>query len=113
LGAGLLLRPIVDAIYGVEFSPPVAAAIFGGIGVGLGLGALFAAQVYTAAGLGARLTLGWTGGLVAALGVLALAGLDPVERVALAFAVGEGVGLLMLGLVLPLRLKVTTEAAAD
>ncbi|MEA2000493.1 MAG: hypothetical protein U9N84_01200 [Actinomycetota bacterium] len=117
LGAGLLLRPIVDAIYGVEFSPPVFAAILGGAGVGLGLGALFAAQVYTAAGLGARLTFGWTSGLVAALGVLALAGFDPVERVALAFAVGEGVGLVMLGLVLPLRLKATgvtaTVPAAD
>jgi O-antigen/teichoic acid export membrane protein len=105
LGAGLLLRPIVDAVYGAEFAPPVLAAVLGGAGVGLGLGALFATQVYSAAGLGRHLVFGWISGLVAALAILVLVPIDPVNRVALAFVAGEGVGLLMLGVVLPQRQK--------
>jgi len=111
VGAGLLLRPIVETIYGAGFAPPVLAAILGGAGVGLGLGALFATQVYSAAGLGAHLAFGWTCGLVAALMVLVLVGMDPVNRVALAFVVGEGVGLLVLGVVLPQRQKAARLAA--
>lgn len=100
VASGFLLRPVVQLIYGAEFAPPVAAAALGGAGVGLGLGALFASQIYSAAALGVRLSAGWLGGLVAALAVLLLVDLDPVVLVALAFAAGEGVGLVMLGLVL-------------
>ncbi len=99
-GSGLLLRPIVAAIYGEAFMPPTLAAALGGAGVGLGLGALFATQVYSAAALGARLALGWIVGLAAALTVLIVVEIEPVSRVALAFAAGEGTGLVMLGLVL-------------
>ncbi len=99
-GSGLLLQPIVETIYGPSFSPPLLAAILGGAGVGLGLGALFATQVYSAAALGARLAFGWTIGLVAALAALILVDIEPINRVALAFTVGEGSGLVMLGLVL-------------
>jgi len=101
--SGLLLRPIVQLVYGAEFAPPVGAAILGGAGVGLGLGALFATQLYSAAALGARLAAGWLTGLLAGLAVLLLADVAPVVLVALAFSVGEGVGLLMLGLVLQPR----------
>jgi len=100
IGSGLLLRPIVETFYGTSFSPPLLAAILGGAGVGLGLGALFATQMYSAAALGARLAFGWTVGLIAALTVLMLADIEPINRVALAFTVGEGSGLVMLGLVL-------------
>lgn len=100
IGSGLLLRPIVGAVYGEAFMPPVFAATLGGAGVGLGLGALFATQVYSAAALGSRLALGWFIGLIIALAVLVTVDIDPVSRVALAFAAGEGSGLLMLGVVL-------------
>jgi hypothetical protein len=98
--SGLFLRPIVELIYGAEFVPPAAAAALGGAGVGLGLGALFATQLYSAAALGARLAVGWLVGLIAGIAVLFVVDLSPVALVALAFSVGEGVGLLMLGLVL-------------
>lgn len=102
-GAGLLLRPIVSTVYGPEFSPPVLAAVFGGAGVGLALGALFATQVYSAAALGARLALGWTVGLFAAISTLLVVDIDPISRIALAFVIGESAGLLMLGVVLTRR----------
>ncbi len=79
---------------------PGLAAILGGAGVGLGLGSLFATQVYSAAADGRRLVIGWVVALVAASAILVFTDLEPVNRVALAFAVGEGTGLLMLGVVL-------------
>ena len=100
IGSGLLLQPIVETIYGNSFSPPTLAAVLGGAGVGLGLGALFATQVYSAAGLARRLATGWILGLVAAVAVLVFVDIEPISRVALAFAAGEGTGLLLLGLVL-------------
>lgn len=100
IGSGLLLRPIIGAIYGEAFMPPTLAAALGGAGVGLGLGALFVTQVYSAAARGAMLTLGWVIALVSAILVLALSTLAPIDRVALSFVVGEGVGLIALGLVL-------------
>jgi len=100
IGSGLLLIPIVETIYGQSFSPPVLAAVLGGAGVGLGLGALFVTQVYSAAALGSRLALGWFVGLIAATAILVVVPIDPISRVALAFAAGEGTGLVLLGLVL-------------
>jgi len=100
IGSGLLLIPLVTAIYGVDFAPPRTAAILGGAGVGLGLGALFATQVYSAAARSRRLAFGWFVALVSAGAVLVLVDIEPVSLVALAFAVGEGVGLILLGLVL-------------
>ncbi|MFV1998998.1 MAG: lipopolysaccharide biosynthesis protein [Acidimicrobiia bacterium] len=101
VGSGLLLGPIVEAIYGAEFVPPQLAAALGGAGVGLGLGALFATQIYTATALGKWLAGGWLVGLVIALGSLVASDLEPISRVALAFVAGEGTGLLLLGLVFP------------
>lgn len=100
VGSGLLLRPIVAAIYGEAFTPPVLAAVLGGVGVGLGLGALFATQVYSAAALGSRLAFGWFVALIVSFTVLVTVDIEPVSRVALAFAAGEGTGLMMLGIVL-------------
>ena len=105
LGAGVLLRLLVAAVYGAEFSPPLAAASLGGVGVGFGLAALFATQLYSAAAMGARLALGWAVSLVAALVVLLVVDLEPLVRVALAITVGEGVGLVMLSVVLRPRLS--------
>lgn len=101
IGAGLLLRPIISAVYGAEFMPPTLAAVFGGAGVGLGLGALFATQLYSATAKGAPMAGAWLFGLACSLGVLVVSTLAPVERVALAFVVGEAAGLLALTIVLP------------
>jgi len=101
IGSALLLAPIVETIYGAEFVPPQLAAGLGGAGVGLGLGALFATQIYTATALGSWLAGGWLIGLAVALAVLFLSDLEPINRVALAFVAGEGTGLVLLGLVFP------------
>jgi len=100
IGSGLLLPRIVATVYGESFTPPLTAAVLGGAGVGLGLGALFTTQAYSATTQGARLAFGWAMGLVASVLVLALIQIDPINRVALAFTVGEGTGLVMLGVVL-------------
>ncbi len=73
-------------------------AICGGAGVGLGLGALFATQIYSAAASGGYVAIGWS---IALLVTLLVLNIEPIDRVAVAFVVGEGTGLLMLGLVLP------------
>ncbi|MGI9667632.1 MAG: lipopolysaccharide biosynthesis protein [Acidimicrobiia bacterium] len=101
IGAALLLRTLIELVYGQDFVPPLLAAGLGGAGVGLGLGALFATQVYSASAKGAVLASGWGIALLAAIATLALSDLAPVERVALAFVVGEGTGLALLGLVFP------------
>jgi hypothetical protein len=100
VGSGLFLIPLVTIVYGSDFAPPLTAAILGGAGVGFGLGALFATQVYSAAADGRRLVLGWFTALAASAAILLFVGIEPVNRVALAFAVGEGTGLAMLGIVL-------------
>jgi len=100
IGAGIFLRPFVGAIYGDAFRPPQLAAVFGGASIGLGLGALFATQMYTAAAKGSKLATGWVIALGVALAFLALSDLEPITRTAAAFGVGESTGLLLLGLVL-------------
>ena len=100
IGAGLLLRPLVGAIYGDSFRPPQLAAVFGGASIGLGLGALFATQMYTAAAKGPSLAIGWLIALLASASFLVLSSLEPITRTAAAFGVGEATGLVLLGLVL-------------
>jgi O-antigen/teichoic acid export membrane protein len=105
VGAGLLLAPIVRLVYGSEFVPPTAAAALGGAGVGLGLGALFATQIYSATARGTWLAFGWALGLALSVVVIVATSLEPIVRVATAFVVGEAVGLVMLGLVLPMIIR--------
>lgn len=100
IGAGLFLRPLVGAVYGESFRPPQTASILGGASIGLGLGALFATQMYTAAAKGVRLALGWLAALVGSVAYLSLSDLEPITRVAGALFVGEVVGLALLGFVL-------------
>lgn len=101
IGSGLFLRPLIELIYGESFVPPQLAAVLGGAGVGLGLGALFATQIYSASARGALLASGWAIGFAASIATLVIVNLDPIDRVATAFVVGEGTGLLLLGLVFP------------
>ncbi|MGI9585902.1 MAG: hypothetical protein ACR2N7_09970 [Acidimicrobiia bacterium] len=100
-GAAIALQTIIRTIYGEAFVPPVLAAALGGAGVGLGIGALFVTQVYSAAAKGAPLALGWIIALGVAIAVLVVSSLDPIDRVALAFVAGEGSGLLVLGVIFP------------
>ncbi|MEN8238989.1 MAG: hypothetical protein ABFR53_07290 [Actinomycetota bacterium] len=100
IGAGLLLRPLVGAIYGEAFRPPWLAAVLGGASIGVGLGALFATQMYTAAARGARLATGWFVALAASLIFLALSDVEPITRTAAALGIGEATGLAFLGFVL-------------
>jgi O-antigen/teichoic acid export membrane protein len=100
VGSGLFLRPIVGAIYGDAFRPPQMAAILGGASIGLGLGALFATQMYTAAAKGPRLVAGWLIALTASFAFLVLSNIEPITRTAAAFGIGELTGLILLGLVL-------------
>ncbi len=100
IGSGLFLRPIVGAIYGDAFRPPQMAAILGGASIGLGLGALFATQMYTAAAKGPRLAVGWLIALAASVSFLVLSNVEPITRTAAAFGIGEATGLVLLGLVL-------------
>ena len=101
IGSALFLRPIISTIYGETFVPPTLAAALGGAGIGLGLGALFATQLYSATARGALLASGWLVALAASIVVLLTVSLDPIDLVALAFVVGEGTGLVLLGLVYP------------
>jgi hypothetical protein len=112
-GSGLFLIPLVTIVYGADFAPPQTAAILGGAGVGLGLGALFATQVYSAAADGKRLVVGWFVALAAAGAILVFVGIEPVNRVALAFAVGEGTGLAMLGFFLAHHRSNISRAIAE
>lgn len=105
IGSGLFLQPIVSAVYGPTFAPPDLAAALGGAGVGLGLGALFATQIYSASAKGSWLAGGWLVALVASVLVLLFSRFAPIDRVSLAFVVGEATGLLMLGVVLPFRVR--------
>jgi hypothetical protein len=57
--------------------------------------------MYSATAKGSWLACGWGLGLVASILTLVLAPLEPIDLVALAFVVGEGTGLLMLGIVMP------------
>jgi O-antigen/teichoic acid export membrane protein len=109
VGAGLFLRPLVGAIYGDAFRPPQAAAILGGASIGIGLGALFATQMYTAAAKGPRLAVGWLIALVASLSFLAFSTIEPITRTAAAFGIGEATGLILLGLVLVERQQRTAS----
>jgi hypothetical protein len=113
VGSGLFLIPLVSLVYGSDFAPPVAAAILGGAGVGFGLGALFATQVYSAAADGRRLVIGWFVALAASASILIFVDVEPVNRVALAFAVGEGTGLAMLGIVLARHRNVSSGVAEE
>jgi hypothetical protein len=102
VASGLFLQPIISAVYGESFTPPQLAAILGGAGVGLGLGALFTTQIYSAAARGALLASGWFAALFVSLIVVAFSTLHPIDRVALAFLAGEATGLVALGIVIPL-----------
>jgi O-antigen/teichoic acid export membrane protein len=91
---GYLVGPdVVELLLGAEFRPSseVAALVAGGVVAAVTtqiVGQFLVAQARTAA-----LTIVWFLGLAMAVIVLVVSGLDPLTRVALAFALGELVAL--------------------
>ena len=95
--SGWFLGPrIVELLYGAEFAPLPRVAGLAAAAVGLALASLFLNQIYVARGETSRLAVIWWTALgVAALG-LVLVSAESVDRVAVAFLVGEAVALLLL-----------------
>jgi O-antigen/teichoic acid export membrane protein len=91
---GYLVGPdVVQLLLGAEFRPTseVAALVAGGVVAAVTT--QIVGQFLVAQGRTAALTIVWFLGLAAAVVVLVVSGLDPLTRVALAFAVGEVVAL--------------------
>lgn len=88
---------IVGTLYGDEFAPTSTVAALAGAGIGAGLGALFVGQIYIASGRTRRLAVGWVLGLLVAAVAVVVADTDPITRVAIGLAVGEGAALVILG----------------
>ncbi len=96
-GSAAMLGPwVVEVLYGAEFAPTRLVAALGAAGVGAGLAGLFTTQIFVARGTTRRLALAWGLALAAAGVALAVVGAEPIVRVAVAFAVGEGTALVAL-----------------
>jgi O-antigen/teichoic acid export membrane protein len=96
-GVGWLVGPeIVSLLFGAEFTPSAAVAALTAAGVMAAATAQIAGQVLVADGRTARLAVAWLGGLAVAVIALLVLGGQPDVRVALAFAIGEGVALVMM-----------------
>jgi O-antigen/teichoic acid export membrane protein len=90
VGAGL------SVLFGEEFAPSAAVAAFTAAGVMAAATAQIAGQVLVAEARTSRLASAWLGGLLAAIVALLVLGGQPDVRVAFAFAVGEGVALMLM-----------------
>ena len=95
--SGYLLGPrVVELLYGAEFAPASAVAGMAAAAVGLALASLFVNQIYVARGETGRLAAIWVTALMAAAAALFASSAAPMERVGLAFFVGEATALLLL-----------------
>ncbi|MDP9144461.1 MAG: hypothetical protein M3N43_07165 [Actinomycetota bacterium] len=87
---------VVSLLFGEEFAPSSAVAALTAAGVMAAAAAQIAGQVLVAEARTSRLAGAWFGGLlVATVALIALDG-QPDVRVALAFAIGEGVALILM-----------------
>lgn len=88
---------VVAILFGAEFAPAATTAGLVAAGVVAASAAQVAGQVLVAAGQTGRLARAWTIGLVAAVGLIAVTGLESADlRVGLGFAFGEVVALLVV-----------------
>jgi O-antigen/teichoic acid export membrane protein len=96
---GWLAGPeVVSLLFGEEYAPTSVVAALTAAGVMAAASAQIAGQVLVAEARTPRLAGAWLGGLlVAVIATLALGG-EPDLRVALAFAIGEGVALILMAL---------------
>jgi O-antigen/teichoic acid export membrane protein len=94
---GWLVGPgVVSVLFGEEFAPSAAVAALTAAGVMAAATAQIAGQVLVAEARTSRLAGAWLGGLLAAIVALLVIGGQPDVRVAFAFAVGEGVALMLM-----------------
>ncbi len=96
---GWLVGPqVVALLFPEDFAPTALVAGLTAAGVMAAATAQIAGQVLVAEGRTSRLAGAWAGGLVAAVISLAFLSGQPDVRVALAFAIGEGVALVLMAL---------------
>jgi O-antigen/teichoic acid export membrane protein len=96
---GWLVGPeVVGLLFTDEFVPARGLAALAAAGVMAAAAAQVAGQVLVAEGRTSRLAVAWLTGLIVAVAVMFLYQPEPGLRVAAGFAIGEGVALLMMGL---------------
>ena len=94
---GWLVGPeVVSSLFKPEFAPSAAVAALTAAGVMAAATAQIAGQVLVAEARTSRLASAWLGGLLAAIVALLVIGGQPDLRVAFAFAIGEGVALMLM-----------------
>ena len=94
---GWLIGPaVVRLLYKPEWAPSALVAALAAAGVTAAAAAQIAGQILVAEARTPRMAIAWIGGLVAALASLMVLGGEPEVRGALAFAVGEGVALVLM-----------------
>jgi O-antigen/teichoic acid export membrane protein len=94
---GWLVGPdVVSTLFKPEFAPSATVAALTAAGVVAAATAQVAGQVLVAEARTSRLAGAWLGGLATAVVVLLVLGGQPDVRVALAFAIGEGVALVLM-----------------
>ena len=94
----LVGNDVVGLLFKPEFAPTATVAALAAAGVMAAATAQIAGQVLVAEGRTSRLALAWLGGLVVAVAALLVLRGEPDLRVALAFAIGEGVALLLMAI---------------
>ncbi len=95
---GWLVGPqVVSFLFEPDFAPSQTVAMLAAAGVMAAAAAQIAGQVLVAEARTARLALAWFGGLLVGIIALLVLGGDPDTRVALAFAIGEVVALVLMG----------------
>ena len=94
---GWLVGPqVVSFLFEPDFAPSQTVAMLAAAGVMAAAAAQIAGQVLVAEARTARLALAWFGGLAVGVTVLLLLGGEPGTRVALSFAIGEFVALVLM-----------------
>jgi len=96
---GWLVGPeVVSLLFGEEYAPTSAVAALTAAGVMAAASAQIAGQVLVAEARTPRLAGAWLGGLLVAVIAILVLGGEPDLRVAIAFAIGEGVALILMAL---------------
>jgi O-antigen/teichoic acid export membrane protein len=94
---GWLVGPdVVALLFGEEFAPSSTVAMFAAAGVMAAAAAQIAGQVLVAEARTSRLSAAWFGGLLVGVAALLLLGGEPDVRVAMSFAIGEVVALMLM-----------------
>ena len=94
---GWLIGPeVVSFLFEPAFAPSSTVAMLAAAGVMAAAAAQIAGQVLVAEARTPRLALAWLGGLAAGIVALVLLGGEPDTRVALSFAIGEVVALVLM-----------------